>query len=181
MEREALERDVRQLLSIVPRNPDRQVAGGADDDELADLERRLNRSLPGELIDWLRVCKGEAIGPGGLYGARPDVSHLDMAEELNHHNNWRTRGWLPVAGDGCGNAYVLITERGSTGGVGFVDTMTDVDAIDYIVASDLWHFLRFLLLRETGHQGWPFDRQAVVAADPGMAEMPSPLLPWHEA
>lgn len=37
-----------------------------------DLELRAGRLLPQVLLDWLRICKGEAIGQGGIYGARPE-------------------------------------------------------------------------------------------------------------
>ena len=30
------------------------------------------------LIAWLRMCKGAAIGPSGLFGARPDDGSLDL-------------------------------------------------------------------------------------------------------
>ena len=81
-----------------------------------------------------------------------------MAVQTNWHAPWRDRGWLPVAGDGCGNQYVLVSH-----------------GIAYVVASDLWTFLRFLLLRETGDGRWPFDRRAVIAADPELAGLPIEL------
>ena len=47
---------------------------------------------------------------------------------------------LPVAGDGCGNHYVL-----AGGTVGFVDTMKDPDRIDHRVADELLSFMTGLL------------------------------------
>jgi hypothetical protein len=53
-----------------------------------------------------------------------------------------------VAGDGCGNYYVLSDD----GTVGFVDTMQDPGKIDRQAASDLLSFMSGLLAhdQETG-------------------------------
>jgi hypothetical protein len=60
------------------------------------------------LNDLLRVCKGEAICAGGVFGARPDQDFLDVAAHLALHPQWKSFGWPPVAGDGCGNYVVLM-------------------------------------------------------------------------
>jgi hypothetical protein len=39
--------------------------------------------IPVTLVDWLRVCKGDAIDPEGVYGARPDQPNIDMASALS--------------------------------------------------------------------------------------------------
>ena len=62
----------------------------------------------------------------------------------------------------------------------FVDVSDDPLALAYIVASNLATFLVFLLEREMGAQGWPFDAAYVTARDPGITAVDSPaLLPWH--
>jgi hypothetical protein len=91
--------------------------------------------------------------------------HHDLAYWIDQYPQ---QGWLPVAGDGCGNLYVLVARGYLVGSVGFIETMVDPDRIDYLVASDLWRFLRFLFLRETGDRRWPFDRTTVLAADPNL-------------
>ncbi|MEV4134206.1 SMI1/KNR4 family protein [Dactylosporangium sp. NPDC049742] len=139
--------DVLRLLAGVQRAPEQPFPGGADEQELADLERRLGGPLPAVLVDWLRVCKGEAICAGGVYGARPDRASLDIAERLALYPRWREFGWLPVAGDGCGNVYVLLTRGELAGQVAFVDTMADADGIEAVEADSLWTFLRSLLIR----------------------------------
>jgi hypothetical protein len=58
--------DVLRLLPRVQRAPEQPYPGGADDQELADVERRLGTPLPAVPIDWLRVCKSEAICAGGV-------------------------------------------------------------------------------------------------------------------
>lgn len=129
--------------------------GGADPAEISELSDELGIALPAELVAWLEVCRGEAIGPGGVFGVRPDRDDCDIASRLAGQPGWGRRGWPPV-GDGCGNSYVLLTTGPLTGFVGFV---ADPGGLAYVVASDLWRFLRFLFERELG-------------------ETPPELLPW---
>ena len=138
------------LLTQVPRPPDAPAAGGADDAEIADLARRLGQPLPPALVAWLRLCRGDVIGPGGIFGARPDQPFIDMKHRRSYHREFFDRGWLPVAGDGCGNDYVLITHGPLAGKVAFIETITDPDRIDYLVASDLWHFPRSFVTADRG-------------------------------
>ncbi len=100
-----------------------------------------------ELVEWLRICKGEAICAGGVFGARPDRENLDIAAHLTLHPYWRELGWLPVAGDGCGNYYVFINSGRLRGKVAFVDTMSDPNSVEEIAGPNLWTFLRSLLMR----------------------------------
>jgi hypothetical protein len=84
-----------------------------DEQELAILRElvagaaRLGHPLPAALAAWLSVCNGAAIGPGGVFGQRPDERFLDIVSVRERHPGWRRQGWIPVAGDGCGNYYVL--------------------------------------------------------------------------
>jgi hypothetical protein len=64
-----------------------------------------------------------------------------MARRRDLFPEWVERGWLPVAGDGCGNCYILTAD----GIVGFVDTMNDPGRIDRQVAGDLLSFMADLL------------------------------------
>src|SRR4051794_32584279 len=135
-----LKDDVRWLLARVARAPEQPFPGGAGEADLVDLARRVGVDLPDVLVAWLRVCKGEVIGPGGVFGARPDQEAVDVAAWSALHLGWRAEGWLPVAGDGCGNCYVLLTTGPLTGFVGFIDTVTDPGRFGYVVASNLWRF-----------------------------------------
>jgi hypothetical protein len=171
--------EVCRLLPRVPRAPEQPFPGGASDEELADLARRLDLELPIELADWLRVCKGEQIGPGGVFGARPDDEDGDIVAQLSRYPRWRVNGWLPIAGDGCGNCYVLLTSDMLAGFVGFVDVQSDPDFLDCVVASDLWRFLAFLFTRELGESRWPHDPDEVLAKDPELARATAELLPWN--
>ena len=112
---------VRRLVHGAVRAPEEPCIEGASVQELGDLEQRLGRTLPAQLRDWLTICRGAAIGPGGFFGHLPDCPFLDLPSVLADYPEWRAQDWLPVAGDGCGNYYVLLP----SGQVGFVDTMAD--------------------------------------------------------
>jgi hypothetical protein len=64
-----------------------------------------------------------------------------MVSKLDLYPEWRTLGWLPVAGDGCGNYYVLAGD----GTVGFVDTTSDPGSVERQVSGDLLSFMTDLL------------------------------------
>jgi hypothetical protein len=169
--------EVTRLAYEAVRAPGTLFPGGADDAEIADMQQAVARPLPADLVDWLRVCKGDFIGPGGLYGVRHSRYVANITSVLEWFPTWRERGWLPIAGDGNGDYYVLITNSELTGCVGFVDHF---DTIDYLVATNLWTFLWFLLRRDGRDRRWPFDRNHVVAHDPGMATIPTDLQPWSD-
>jgi cell wall assembly regulator SMI1 len=165
---------VLDLLGRAPRPPEEAPPVGATAAELATLEHTLGFPLPNDLRAWLTVCRGSLAGPGGLYGV--DTAPTSIASVLDLYPDWRDRRWIPVAGDGCGNHDVL-----EAGAVFFVDTMASVDAFDYVVASGLIPFLTFLLERELGAKGWPFDADYVFARDPALAHVSEPsLLPWND-
>jgi cell wall assembly regulator SMI1 len=168
--------DVTRLAHQATRAPSTSFPGGADDAEIADLQQAVRVPLPADLMEWLRVCKGDLIGPGGLYGVRHNPNVTDIASALDRFPNWRERGWLPIAGDGNGDHYVLITDGELTGCVGFID-QADNDAIRYIVATNLWTFLWFLLRNDNGDHRWPFHRNHVARHDPAMATIPAHLHP----
>jgi cell wall assembly regulator SMI1 len=172
--------DVLDLLERVERPPSPRPVSGASDEQLAGLRRTLGFEPPAELLAWLRVCNGVIAGPGGLYGADPPEDFLDIAVTL--HPGWRENRWIPVAGDGTGNQYVLDASRQHFDGdaVYFVDVMEDPDALSYAVASSLEQLFRFLLLSDLGDRRWPFDKAHVSTADPALlAVTPPNLLPWN--
>lgn len=136
------------MLAAV-REPGASFPGGADDAEIADLREAVGVPLPPELEEWLQVCKGDVIGPGGLYGVRQPGGATSIASMLELFPGWRERGWLPVAGDGNGDYYVLLTAGELAGQVGFVD-QCDYDVLDHVVAGDLWTLVRNLLLADAG-------------------------------
>lgn len=96
----------------------------------------------GQLRQFLGVCNGVRIGPGGFYGVRPDDLDRDLLDLLGQWDEWwEAPGRLPVAGDGCGNYYVITPG----GRVGFVDTMADPGSLAGEPFPDLFTCVEALL------------------------------------
>jgi hypothetical protein len=132
------------LIAGAVRAPEDEFPRGAGPEELDSLSMRLGRGIPQILRAWLSVCRGARIGPGGVFGQRPDAPAVDMAWIRDLFPEWAELGWLPVAGDGCGNYYVLTGD----GTVGFVDTMKDPGQIGRQVAGNLLLFMIDLLAND---------------------------------
>jgi hypothetical protein len=171
---------IKLLLHKVPRPPEDSIPAGAAEQELDSFVHRTGITLPTSLRQWLRTSNGPCVGPGGLFGIRPERSGQDIERIFDIFPTWKARKWIPIAGDGCGNHYVLPTEDDF--GVGFpvvfVDNFVSSDSPAYIVASDLEHFLVELLEKELGKQGWPFDRNHVLRNDPHIVDFQGVALPW---
>lgn len=132
---------LRGLVAGAMQAPEAEPPRRARPAEIDNLEARLGCGIPPLLRAWLSVCRGAPVGPGGLFGPRPDKPELDMGWTRDLYPQWAESGLLPVAGDGCGNYYVLAGD----GTVGFVDTMKDPGRIDRRVADDLLSFTASLL------------------------------------
>src|SRR5262245_15594104 len=129
------------------------------EEEIAQFEVRNRIQVPLELREWL--CSGP-----GTY---------EVEETYRFHPIWREKGWIPIAGDGCGNCYVLDTTCTVEPGPGrplpspthpayFMDHEEDDDRPSYAVASSFETFLHFMrrdqeMLRQGGEHYWPFDRE----------------------
>lgn len=172
------------LLETVELPPDAGRWGGASHEQLSRLAEQFGRTLPEDLVAWLRVCNGVHAGPGGIYGADlGDGEFLDIGEVLIRFPEWRDSGWLPIAGDGTGNHYVVDTTREhlEAGGVYFVEATEESHELRYIVASRLVTFLEFLLLEDLGEDRWPFDEQFMRLKDPQIFLVdPRRLLPGKD-
>ena len=169
------------LLERVPRPPGMRAVTGASIGQLEALGDLLGYSVPESVRAWLGLCNGAVAGPGGLYGSEVEWDFLNIGFVLNLYPDWRGRKWLPIAGDGNGNHYVVDVSRTHliVDGVFFVDVCDDPMGLAYIVASDLSRFLNFLLNRELGIRQWPFDRDYVLGRDPIVGSVsPLSLLPW---
>lgn len=187
---------------------------GASEDALSRAGQRLGFPLPDQLARWLRICNGSYLGPGGLLGIETVTDFLDLEHTLASVSRlwpeWRVRRWIPVAGDGCGDYYVLDASAGKpwpSGAVFFVDH-EDFDRLAYVVASALPRFLCFLFDEELQARprrlepapsdgadwraelhaqiraeppSWPFHREYVLERDPDLASFPAALLPWLDS
>ncbi len=169
---------LRALLAAAPRPPDGSIPPGAATDVLREFEHRCGLVLSREHEALLRLSNGPCVGPGGIFGLGTSLEYLDIEGLCQRHPRWLELGWVPVAGDGCGNYYVAVPCEAAHPVV-FVDTMEDPEAPAYVVASDVLKFVLALLEKETGAVGWPFDPEVVLRADPDLARFADQLpLPW---
>ena len=132
---------IRSLALGAVRAPEDEIQG-ASAEELSVLATRLGRDLPAPLAALLTVCNGARVGPGGLFGQRPQDPDIDLPSYLGLFPAWLASGWLPVAGDGCGNYYVLTGD----GSVGFVDASAGPDALGGTKYPDLFTFVESILI-----------------------------------
>src|SRR2546430_2684767 len=125
---------IQELLRKVPKPPEDSLPKGITDGECDDFEKRTGISLPDDVRHWLKVANGPCVGPGGVYGIRPLRRHFDIESFLSLFPSWKKRKWIPIAGDGCGNHYVVPTEHeyGSGYPVLFIDTSCSANAPSYI-------------------------------------------------
>jgi hypothetical protein len=167
----------------------------ASPEDIREFEMGSGRKLPAELTEWVSVCNGAAVNPGGLYSLK-DI--LSIYKSL--YPSWLAKGLVPIASDGCGDYYVLDTNRviptSETHPVYFVD-QSDYDKPAYVVASGLWRFLKFLLEREildealppevrmdatalNPEANWPFNKSHVLRMDPELVNYQGSVpLPWE--
>jgi cell wall assembly regulator SMI1 len=180
MQKPSLHNDIAKLIRAVPGPHKEGLPPGASDHALRRFETEVGISLPPGVRSWLTAYNGPLAGKD-VFGIAPISDDLDMGAILLMYPTWRDELWLPVAGDGCGNYYLVATrnEFGEGEPVFFVDTMRDCDTPAYLVGSDVWHFMRFYLLDELDLTGWPFDAAEVVAADPHILNFKGIPLPWE--
>lgn len=175
--RDAVKLDALELLQRLwdyPEPPRRATSM-----EIDELGKAIEVPIPDEVREWLSVCNGSGL-IGGFYGTASGAGY-SIAYVLDLCPDWKAKGWIPVAGDGCGNEYILSTrpEDGVGNPVFFIDSSIDPQRIHYVVASGLWHFLRFIYLDELGDHSWPFDKAAVVSQDPSIVTCTNHPKPWE--
>jgi hypothetical protein len=172
---------IKELISRVPRPPEEGIPEGITDAELNSFEERTGIALPEDVREWLKVANGPCVGPGGLFGLGEIHKHFNIYSFLEMYPCWKKKKWIPIGGDGCGNYYVVATQReyGEGFPVLFVDTLVSPELPSYIAASDIGHFLIFLLERELGNMAWPFNEKVVTTNDPGILHFTGIPLPWE--
>lgn len=173
---------VKELARKVPSDPsDPGLPEGLSDSDIKDFEHRNEIVVPTSLHEWLKFTNGPSIGAGGVRGIRTRYPEYDIEHYYKRHPLWLRRGWIPIAGDGCGNHYVVATrdEDGPGNPVFFIDCHMDKSQPAYVVASDIWHFFKSYLSREVMEIGWPFDPAYVLREDPSLAEYSKVPKPWE--
>jgi hypothetical protein len=175
--------DIDSLLALareVARRESIRLSPGTDDSAIFEFTDRTGVTVPDDLAAWLKRTNGNPLGPGGLFGIATHRKALDVELRYCTFPKWRDCGWIPVAGDGCGNYYMLATQHEFGFGypVFFVDVIADSETPAYIVASAIGPFLRFILEQELREDRlWPFNRGFVLDRDPEIEEFGIPL-PW---
>lgn len=169
------------MLRLVPHAPGDTPSPGATEEQVAAVQARYPMALPPAYLEWLRLCNGSMSGPGGIYGVGVGKEWIDALVVLDRHPGWAELGWVPVAGDGNGNTYVLDASRShiDRDAVFFVDAMSD-GGLTYLAGSSLMVFFRGLLRKEAGEEDrWPFDANYVSTTDPDILLVRNAgLLPW---
>lgn len=172
--------EVIAIMHKAPMPPGESLPPGASDDSISKCEQRLGVTFPQSLRSWLRTCNGPCVGPGGITGIKKSRKSQDIEAILGNHPNWLRKGWIPVAGDGCGNYYTIAGtgEFGCGEPVLFLDCMENESVPAFVVASNLQRFLTFLLRRELDQIAWPYDRTTVEHEDPEILSVRNIPLPW---
>lgn len=186
MDTTTLKAEILTLLARATVPPEHRTITGATEEQLARFEAETGMTLPPELREWLRMCNGSYAGQGGINGVGV-VDFLCIDSNYQWHPEWKENGWFPIAGDGCGDEYILAGKLGGGAShpVFFIDHESDMVEPDYLVASDLWHFLYFLLrddeeYRQTEESHWPFDQEFMLVNDPDILRYQGVIsLPWE--
>lgn len=174
----AIPAEIYEWCRSVPWPPEEPSVEPASVKEISNAETRLGFTFPLEFREFLGYLNGPCIGPGGIFGVKPQRSNLDIELNLESFPDWKIKQWIPVAGEECGNYYVLVPGSSSRA-VGFVEAVSSPEEIQYLVASGFWKFLIFLLRREIGEKGWPFNEQFVISKDPAILKVDVAPLPWE--
>jgi cell wall assembly regulator SMI1 len=137
--------EVLRLLERAPKPPEARPPEGATRAELDAMQREIGFPIPASLRRWLALCNGYHAGPGGLFGSRPDYPDLDIAWIADLWSEEWSERWLPIAGDGCGDYYVVDVSVGAPlpDAVYFIDCGYDASQFAYAVGSSIPRFLIF--------------------------------------
>lgn len=172
--------EVIELLLKLPLRGAKRLPDGATSKQLDSAEDSLGYELPTEYRDWLSISNGPPVVPGGMVGIGKKVRANDILGLFAIYPEWRDKRYLPITGDGLGNDFILAIgdEFGGWRPVLFVETQAGLTSPSYIVASDLWHFLKAFFLSELGDEWWPFDPERTTHSDPDIMKVPNVTLPW---
>ena len=173
---------IKKLLRLLPQAPDYGLTKGIKDREAVNFYTSTGLSMPSDLAEWLKIANGLFVDSQYLLGLYTERSFLDIESYFTLYPFWKTNGWIPIGGDGCGNYYLISTqnEYGSGFPVFFVDTHEEPESPSYIVASNISYFLEFLLEKELKiEKRWPFDQDYVTAKDPEILSFRNIFLPWQ--
>jgi hypothetical protein len=157
---------VTKLVAEISRANPNAVFPKPRPEEIAGAEGRLGFRFPQEFREFLSLCNGAEVGRSGLYGIKTEKRFFDLERSYGNSPQFKRWKMLPVAGDGCGNFYLLDRKDRH---VYFYDAISD-DEPGYVVASDFWHFAYFYITEPLEKRGWPVEKAYVLKIDPEMAK-----------
>lgn len=174
------------MESLAKHNNSELILSKAQIEEINEFENLNKISFPKELKEWLTVCNGISIDNTyfRLFGINKEQSHLDILSTYEYCEEWKDLGWIPFSTDACGDFYVIDTKNtiNNMHPIYFCD-QCDYSKPDYIVSSNLWRFIKFMLENEIKsdmdeNDKWPFNEQQVVKEDPEIILSKIAPLPW---
>ena len=99
--------EITKLVHEVVRLDGYELPAGATNEDCDGFARHRDYDAAG--AQGVAAALQRNIRPGGFYGIPPLSRDFDTESILSLHPNWRDKGWIPIADDGCGNKYVVPT------------------------------------------------------------------------
>ncbi|WP_189003078.1 SMI1/KNR4 family protein [Deinococcus roseus] len=151
-------------------------------DEIQAFSTHTGIVFPPEWIAWLLNVNGAFVGGQFLTGINTKNS-LTIELVFQRHPLWKTKKYIPVAGDGLGNFYVIVTQQeyGSGHPVCFMDRECGPQKPTFLVASRFSIFITQWIKKETTKESfWPFDPTTTARVDPDLLNFSGIDLPWSK-
>lgn len=166
-----------QMLASLPR-PVPEI-NGLPREQVEAYSQQIGISFPGELVDWLCLVNGVYVDAQALIGIGA-FKGWSMEDFYTSHPRWLEKKYIPVALDGSGDYFVIVTnqEYGPGSPVVFMD-QADLEKPAYIVASSFEIFVREFIRKEKMGGAWPFNPEAVSRIDPKVFDFKNIALPWE--
>lgn len=148
---------------------------------LNSFEEKYNLKITESVIEWLNFSNGSFAGQGGIFGLNNEPDFLNLETYYDLYPEWIKLRWLPIAGDGCGNYYIININHASIfkDYIFFIDTSNSIETFTYVVASNIWYFLYFIIKSEKKEIEWPFNKKEVLNIDPYLSVSAYSFLPWN--
>lgn len=93
--------EVIRRLNRVPRPKSEGAPVGISAERVRTIAVRMNMQVPVELVQWLSVCNGYCMGPGGLFGMETTRDFFDIETYITIFPSWKAHGWIPSLATGA--------------------------------------------------------------------------------
>lgn len=174
--------DHQRLKTLLTRLPDPPPAG-VSGEAIQNFEQTTGITIPPDFTELLKVSNGPIIGHQKLFGLTDArQGDVDILSDMKAYPNFMSSGWIPIGSDGFGNRYVIPTrqEFGEGYPVLFFDIINDINKPAYIVASDIQHFIEYLIEDELDNNAYIFDRTIALRYDPNLLRFKRLTFPWED-